>query len=229
MERLPKEVATTILLTVYRGEKLTMSDLAEKTRFSTITVLNHVNALIQANLLAEEREGTFPRRRLVKASEEGLRVASLLNAADGSRFGTKELVDMGAKAGRMASYQETISQLRAPNTTRDYLVAELMLKMVAGLASGIMAVSKGLPESMAEMSEKLRSLSSSLEAHHAQAQRLLSAGNVSGCGAEVSKALVEFNGASESMKEVVGLLRGMRMDEVANVAEFLSPKAAKKA
>jgi len=57
---LPKEVATTVLLVVYRAGGLTMSELQQNTKFSTITVQNHVNALISSGLLLEVREGTFP-------------------------------------------------------------------------------------------------------------------------------------------------------------------------
>jgi len=228
VDRVPKEVATTIILTVYRAGKLTMSELYEKTKFSTITILNHVNALVKAGLLEEEREGVFPKRRLINASKEGLRVAALLNLADGSALGTFELIDMGAKAGRIASYQEMLTSLRNPNATRDYLTAELYIKRVGSLAAGLSAVTKGFPENMKEKAELLKTWVTKLETHYAEGMKYLSSNDVGKCVNEVTKALAEFNGAVDLMKEIAKSLKEQKYDEIANYVEFLSPKVTQK-
>jgi len=224
MDRLPKEVSTTILLAVYRSGKLTMSELYEKTRFSTITILNHVNALIKAGLLEEEREGNFPKRRVIKVSNEGGRVASLLNLADSFATGTSELVEMGAKAGRMASYRESIASLSNANVTRDFALAELHLKGLEALSGGLLLIGKGLPEELKEDAEALRTWSAKLDGYYKEGQRLLAANDIRGSAAVVSRALSEFGGGSALMKKVLDFMRERRQEELARYVEFLSPK-----
>jgi len=224
MDKLPKEVSTTILLTVYRNGKLTMSELYEKTKFSTITILNHVNALIKAGLLEEEREGTFPKRRVIKVSNEGRRVASLLNLADSFTVGTIELVEMGAKAGRMASYRESIATLSNANVTRDFALAELHLKELESLSGGLLLIGKGLPEELKEDAEALRTWNTKLDGYCREGQKLLAMKDIRGSAAVVSKALSEFSGSSVLMKKVLDFLRERRQEEFARYVEFLSPK-----
>ena len=93
----------------------------------------------------EEREGNFPKRRVIKVSGEGKRIASLLNLADSCPIGTSDLVDMGAKAGRIASYREGIGTLKNPNSTKDFALAELHLKELEALAGGLLLLGKSLP------------------------------------------------------------------------------------
>jgi len=224
MARLPKEVPTTILLTVYRGGKLTMSELHERTRFSTITILNHVNGLIKAGLLEEEREGDFPKRRVIKVSGEGKRVASLLNLADSYATGISELVEMGAKAGRMASYRETIATLGNPNTTRDFALAELHLKELEALSGGLLLVGRGLPDEQKEDAEALKVWSAKIEEHYREGKRLLAANDVRGSAAVMSRAHTEFSDSSALMKKVLDFMRGRGQEELAKYVEFLSPK-----
>ncbi|MBM5806041.1 MAG: winged helix-turn-helix transcriptional regulator [Candidatus Verstraetearchaeota archaeon] len=224
MARLPKEVPTTILLTVYRGGKLTMSELHERTRFSTITILNHVNGLIKAGLLEEEREGDFPKRRVIKVSGEGKRVASLLNLADSYATGISELVEMGAKAGRMASYRETIATLGNPNTTRDFALAELHIKELEALSGGLLLIGRGLPDEQKEDAEALKAWSAKLEGYYREGRRLLAANDVRGTAAAVSRALSEFGGSSALMKKVLDFVRERGQEELAKYVEFLSPK-----
>jgi DNA-binding MarR family transcriptional regulator len=224
MEGLPKEVSTTVLLTVYRNGKLTMSELYEKTKFSTITILNHVNTLIKAGLLEEEREGNFPKRRVIKVSNEGRRVASLLNLADSFAIGTSELVEMGAKAGRMASYRESIASLSNANVTRDFALAELHLKGLEALSGGLLLVGMGLHEVLKEEGEALRTWSAKLDGYCKEGQKLLTANDIRGSVAVVSKALSEFSGSSALMKKVLDFIREKNQDELVRYVEFLSPK-----
>ena len=228
LARVPKEVATTILLAVNCAGKLTMSELYEKTKFSTITILNHVNALIKSGLLEEEREGTFPKKRLIKVSKEGGRVAMMLNLADQSTFSTQDLIDMGAKAGRIASYQEMLGSLRNPGATREYLIAELLLKNVGTRFSGLELVAKGLPESMADKADELKSWSEKLKAYYNDGQKRFSLNDVNGCASVASRALVEFNGATDVMRDMVKQLKEQRYYELANYLEFISPKSTQK-
>ncbi|MEJ5292147.1 MAG: helix-turn-helix domain-containing protein [Candidatus Methanosuratincola sp.] len=226
--KVPKEVSTTILLTVYRSGELTMSELHERTKFSTITVLNHVNALVAAGLLEEKREGNFPKKRVLKVSQEGHRIASLLNLADLSGYGGGDLIEMGAKAGRVAAYQEGIASLRRAKVTKEWLVAELFLKGIGGLAGGIAMAAKGLPEELATEKDALKGWSKKLEAHYAEGQRRLGSEDLNGCIAIVSKAVSEFAGASKTFSETAKKLKEMRCEELANYIEFLAPKQTQK-
>ena len=224
MDKLPKEVSTTVLLAVYRNGKLTMSELYEKTKFSTITILNHVNALIKAGLLEEEREGNFPKRRVIRVSNEGGRVASLLNLADDFKVGASELVEMGAKAGRMASYRESVASLSNSSVTRDFALAELHLKGLEALSGGLLLIGKGLPESLKEEAEVLKTWSAKLDGYHKEGQKLLAVNDIRGSVAVVSRALSEFGGSSALMKMVLGFMREKKQEELARYVEFLSSK-----
>jgi DNA-binding MarR family transcriptional regulator len=227
-EKLPKEVATTVLLAVYRAGRMTMSEIQQKTKFSTITVLNHVNALVAVGLLAEEKEGVFPKRRVIRATTEGARVASLLNMADRGSLNTSELIDMGAKVGRIAAYYEEIASMRKVNVTKEYLIAELLLKGVALLSAGLAAVAGGLPEEMAEKRVAVQAWSSKLEAQYNEGLKRLSTNDYNGAVGGVSKALSDFNGSAETLKSVRDQLQEMKLEELANYVEFLSPKSTHK-
>ncbi|MEN3016558.1 MAG: hypothetical protein ABC585_05815 [Candidatus Methanosuratincola petrocarbonis] len=226
--KIPKEVSSTILITVYRSGELTMTELHEKTKFSTITVLNHVNALLAAGLLEEERVGNFPKKRVLKTSQEGKRIATLLNLADLSGHGSGDLIEMGAKAGRVAAYQEGISSLRRAKVTKDWLVAELFLKGIGGLAGGVAAAAKGLPDALSDEREGLKEWSKRLEAYYAEGQRRLGAEDLNGCVSLVSKAVAEFAGASKVFSDAVQKLKEMKLEELANYLEFLAPKQTQK-
>jgi DNA-binding MarR family transcriptional regulator len=228
MEKLPKEVSTTILLLVHRREKLTMSEICERTKFSTITVLKHVNALMGANLLKEEREKNFPRRRLIKATDEGNRIAALLNLSDASSFSSSELIEMGAKAGRISSYQEMLSSLKKTNVTKDFLTAELLLKGIGSMAEGLGMVSKGFPENLKDGKEAVKSVSEKLASHYVVGQTRLKANDINGCVGEVTKALSELIEATKILRGAVTSLKDSRFDEIANYLEFLGPKTTQK-
>jgi hypothetical protein len=201
-----------------------MTELYGRTKFSTITILNHVNSLTKAGLLEDEREIAFPRRRLLKVSKEGTRVAKLLNLADQSLFDPSDLIDMGARAGRIVSYQETISALKGTAATRERVIAEMLLKGIGALSSAISLVAKGLPAEMTDNSKTLSEWATKLEARYNEGQKRLSSNDVNGCVSMVSKALTEFNGAADLMAKVKNDLKERRMDELANYVEFLRPK-----
>lgn len=224
MNNLPKEVATTILLTIYRNGKLTMSALYDKTKFSTITILNHVNALKKAGLLEDEREGNFPKRRVIKTSNEGERLASLLNLADDFAIGASELVEIGAKAGRMASYRETIATLGNPNTTRDFALAELHIKELEALSEGLLLLGKSLSAEQNDDAEALKTLSIKIEGYYKEGKRLLNIHDIRGSAAIVSKTLIEFGSNSVLMKKILDSMRIRRQEELVKYVEFLSPK-----
>lgn len=224
MNKLPKEVATTILLTIYRNGKLTMSALYDKTKFSTITLLNHVNALIKAGLLEEEREGNFPKRRVIKISSEGERVASLLNLADNFAIGASELVEIGAKAGRIASYRESIATLGNPNTTRDFMLAELHIKELEALSEGLLLLGKSLSAEQNDDAEALNTWSTKIEGYYKEGKRLLITHDIRGSAVILSRALIEFSGNSALMKKILDSMRVRRQEELVKYVEFLSPK-----
>lgn len=228
VEKLPKEVTTTVLLAVHRAGRMTMSEIQQKTKFSTITVLNHVNALVAAGLLAEEKEGVFPKRRVIKATAEGTRVASLLNMADRGSFSATELIDIGAKAGRIAAYQEELASVRKINVAKEFLIAELLLKGIATLSGGLAAVAKGLPGDAGDKREAMQTWSTKLERHYNDGLKWLNANDYNRTVGEVSKALNEFNGSSDTFKSVVKMLEELKLEEFANYVEFLSPRATQK-
>ncbi|MEM2145940.1 MAG: hypothetical protein QW279_11300, partial [Candidatus Jordarchaeaceae archaeon] len=164
----------------------------------------------------------------LRVSQDGKRVASLLNLADLSGYGSVDLIEMGAKAGRVAAYQEGIASLRRTKVTKDSLVAELFLKGIGGLAGGIAAAAKGLPEALAAEHDALKEWSKKLESYYAEGQRRLSSEDMNGCIAVVSKAIAEFAGASKVFDETAKKLKEMRLEELANYIEFLAPKQTQK-
>jgi DNA-binding MarR family transcriptional regulator len=228
MDRLPKEVATTVLLAVYRSGNMTMSKIQQQTKFSTITVLNHVNALIKSGLLVEERENVFPKRRVIKTTIEGTRIAGLLNVADRVSFSSPELIDIGAKAGRIAAYQEGLASVKKVNVSKEYLMAELLLRGVSALSGGLEAVAKGLPAEMVESKSQIQAWSDKLEGHYSEGLKRLGANDCNGCLGVVSKALTEFNSSSETLKATARALKELKLEEIANYVEFLSPKVSLK-
>jgi DNA-binding MarR family transcriptional regulator len=228
MDKLPKEVTTTVLLAVYRAGNMTMSEIQQQTKFSTITVLNHVNALIKSELLVENRQNVFPKRRIIRATIEGARIASLLNVADRVSFSAPELIDIGAKAGRVAAYQEELAAMRKVNVTKDYLIAELLLKGIAGLSGGLAVLAKGLPADMVDKREAIQVWSTNLEGHYSEGMKRLGSSDYNGAVGQVSKALSEFNGLADSFKPLVKIFKELKLDELANYVEFLSPKGIQK-
>uniref|UniRef100_A0A7C3EX62 Uncharacterized protein n=1 Tax=Candidatus Methanomethylicus mesodigestus TaxID=1867258 RepID=A0A7C3EX62_9CREN len=226
--RIPKEVPLTLLLTVFKGGKLTMTEIQKKTNFSTITVLDHINALIEVGLLEEEREGGFPKRRIIKTTKEGARVASLINLADTTNYEVTDFIEMGAKAGRMAAYQETLTSLKNMSASREYLIAELLLKGIGVLTSGLANVARGLPSSLKEKGDLLMQGASKLEAQYEEGQKKLAKGDIRGSTIEVSKALSEFSSMSKLMKEVVDALKEQKCEELADFVDYLNPKTTQK-
>ncbi len=228
MEKMPKEVPTTILMAVYRGKKLTMSELFEKTKFSTITILNHVNALIKAGILEEEREGGFPKRRRIKVSKEGARIAALLNVAETSGYAVGDIIEMGSRAGRISAYQESYASLRAGGATRELLMAEQLLKGIATLSSSLSILARGMPDDIKGRADEVKGWASKLEARYQEGQKRFSAGDANGSMTEVARGLSEFNGASQLLREVSNALREKGLDEMVTFVEFLIPKTTQK-
>jgi len=152
----------------------------------------------------------------------------LLSLADSCPIGTSDLVDMGAKAGRMASYREGIGTLKNPNSTKDFALAELHLKELEALAGGLLLLGKSLPEEMKEDAEALKVWSAKIEEHYREGKRLLAANDVRGSAAVMSRAHTEFVGSSALMKKVLDFMREKRQEELAKYVEFLSPKQLQK-
>lgn len=228
MDKMPKEVPSAILLTVYRSEKLTMTELYAKTKFSTITILNHVNGLIQAGILEEEREGTFPKRRLIKVSKEGARIASLLNLAEVSGFMISDIIDMGAKAGRISAYQEALASLRVVGTTRETLMAEILLKGTSAMATSLVTLSKGLPSDLSQKGEEVKGWGVRFEGKYIEGQKRLSMGDANGSIAIATKALAEYSSAMPLMKSLIKDLKEKRLEDLIGIAEFLTPTDTQK-
>ncbi len=228
MDKMPKEVPSTILLAVYRAEKLTMTELYARTKFSTITILNHVNGLIQAGILEEEREGTFPKRRIIKVSKEGARIASLLNLAEASGFMISDIIDLGAKAGRISAYQEALASLRVVGTTRERLMAEIILKGTNAMAVALATLSKGLPSDLSKKAEEVRAWGARFEARFAEGQKRLTTGDANGSIAIATKALVEYGTAAPLMKGLIKDLKEKRLEDLIIIAEFITPTDTQK-
>lgn len=228
MDKMPKEVPSAILLAVYRAEKLTMTELYAKTKFSTITILNHVNGLIKAGILEEEREGTFPKRRLIKVSKEGIRIASLLNLADASGFMISDIIEMGAKAGRMSAYQEALGSLRVASATRETLMAEILLKGTSAMAASLATLAKGLPPDLGKKTEEVRAWGVRFEGKYAEGQKRLAMGDANGSIAIATKALVEYSNAAPLMKDLIKDLKERRFEDLIVIAEFLTPTDTQK-
>ena len=120
MSRLPREIASSILLTIFKNGEMTMTQIQKETGLSTITVLNYVEKLMIADLLEERRQKELPRRRLIKLSGGGSRAATLLNLISQSGAGSRELLELGVRAGEMRAYRKAATLLKQQNVTRDY-------------------------------------------------------------------------------------------------------------
>lgn len=65
-----------ILLALYTGEKK-ITDLRPSTGLSTTSIYNNVKKLLEYNLVEEDRKGS-PGNRILRLTEKGQRIASLL-------------------------------------------------------------------------------------------------------------------------------------------------------
>lgn len=65
-----------ILLALYQGEKK-ITDLRPATGLSTTSIYNNVKKLLECGLVEEDRKGS-PGNRILKLTEKGLRIASIL-------------------------------------------------------------------------------------------------------------------------------------------------------
>jgi DNA-binding MarR family transcriptional regulator len=228
MVSLPKEITTTILLTVFERGEVTMTQLQKETGFSTITVLNHVEALLAANLLEERREKALPKRRFLNLSKEGVRVATTLNMIINSMIDPRMLIDLGAKAGRMGAYREAVNMLRPSNITRDYAIAELLLKDLETLIESIATVIKALPSEFAGKKEALNGIVEKINVQAIDARKYLEKRDVRRSAETVALAWREYGKESRDLEELLGSLRGMKLDELVKIIEFIAPVPAQK-
>jgi DNA-binding MarR family transcriptional regulator len=223
---LPREITTTILLAVLGKGEITMTQLQKETGFSTITVLNHVEGLVTADLLEERRETTLPKRRFVRLSKEGMRIATTLNLLANSLIDPKTLIDLGAKAGRMGAYREAVTILRPQNVTRDYAIAELLVKDLETLVESIATVQNALPSEFAKGT--LNAVRDKLNAQTVEARKYLQQKDIRRSAETVGQAWKEYDRAGKNMEDFLACLRDKKLEELAKVIEFIAPKSVQK-
>ncbi|MHC1628146.1 MAG: winged helix-turn-helix transcriptional regulator [Candidatus Nezhaarchaeales archaeon] len=76
------EIEQEVLKALLDKEKLTMRALIAIVNRSPNAILAAVNKLVRLGLLEEMREREFPKRRLVKLTSKGAKVAELLHQLD---------------------------------------------------------------------------------------------------------------------------------------------------
>jgi hypothetical protein len=228
VSRLPREITTTLLLTIFGKGEVTMTQLQKETGFSTITVLNHVEEMMTANLLEERREKELPKRRFLRLSKEGLRVASMLNILTNTMFDSKTLIDLGARAGRMAAYREAISSLRPQNVTRDFAIAELLVKDLETLIDSLAIVTIALPTERGTDRENLNRMGDNLSARANEATKYLQKNDIRHAAETVSLAWKEYGSAADKIETLLTKLRERKLDELTKIIEFIAPRPAQK-
>ncbi len=221
--KLPKEITTTLLLTIFNMGEVTMTQLQKETGFSTITVLNHVEELITAELLEERRETELPKRRFLKLSKDGWKVASTLNLLTTSNADLKSLIDLGAKAGRMAAYREAATLLRQQNVTRDSATAELLVRDLELLSEGLVMIAEALPPSMSADEKALGEASEKLRQRSVEARGYLQKGELRRCGEVVTAAWKDYGTTREPMGLTSVNLKAKKLDELSKIIEFVAP------
>lgn len=228
MGNLPKEKKTTMLLTLLEKGELTMTQLQEETGFSTITVLNLVEELMTADLLEERREKELPKRRFVRLSEEGLRCASLLNIITRTTLDTKGLIDLGVKAGRMVGYREAAILLRQQTVTRDYSIAEFLLRDLESLAESLGIVTDSLPPEMSARGVVLEGMKRKVEVRVAEARKLLQKNDIRQSAESVAAAWKEVGADSGEIEKLLKELKERKLDDLSKIVEFIAPRTPQK-
>jgi len=200
-----------------------MTQLQKETGFSTITVLNHVEELLTADLLEEKRETELPKRRFLKLSKEGLRVASTLNLLTTSNMDSKTLVELGAKAGRMAAYREAAGLLRQQNITRDSATAELLVRDLELLTETLASVADAISSDFEMERRIVMSIKEKNDRRAAEARAQLQKNDVRRCGETVALAWKEYGMGHEGMRQLLKGLKAKRLEELTKIIEFISP------
>ena len=78
LSELESRATLRILVTLLITGPLSFSELANKVGSSNVTIYNALKRLKKVDLIAEEREEDFPRRRLISLTEKGRKIAKLL-------------------------------------------------------------------------------------------------------------------------------------------------------
>lgn len=224
MSRLPREIATTIILALFNKGEMTMTQLQRETGFSTITVLNHVEKLMTADLLEERREKELPKRRFLRLSEEGSRVASMLNLSTQSKAGPMELVELGVRAGGMMGYRKAATLLRQQNTTRDYAMAEFLISDLELLAEHLALVSKSLPTQMADEMGSLNNIVGMLNAKAIECRRHLEKNDIRKSAEAVAATWKELAKSYAELERVSVKLRGRKLEDLSRMVDFVIQK-----
>jgi DNA-binding MarR family transcriptional regulator len=223
MSRLPKEITTTLLLTIFSRGEVTMTQLQKETGFSTITVLNHVEELMTADLVEERRETELPKRRFLRLSKQGLKVASTLNLLTVANLDSRVLIDLGAKAGRMAAYREAATLLRQQNVTRDSATAEFLVRDLELLVEALIMVADALPSDLEADRKTLKSIKGKLEPRAIEARGYLQKNDLRRCGETVASAWKEYGMNREGIGQLLKELKAKKLDELSKITEFISP------
>jgi len=205
-----------------------MTQLQKETGFSTITVLNHVEGLLTANLLEERRETMLPKRRFLTLSKEGVRIVSMLNLLANSTLDSKTLIDLGAKVGRMVAYREAMSLLRPQNVTRDYAIAEFLIKDQEILIESLAIVLRVLPPELVTTGEALNRMREKIETKVNEARKHLQKNDIRRSAETVALAWKEYGSCAKEMEGLLGTLRERKLDELSKIIEFISPRPAQK-
>lgn len=70
--------ATTILMLLLERGPLTVTSIMEEGNINRTTFYSTLSVLLKNKLVVEDREEVFPRRRIIKLTEEGRKVAEFL-------------------------------------------------------------------------------------------------------------------------------------------------------
>jgi len=111
---------------------------------------------------------------------------------------------------------------------KEFLIAELLLKGIVALSGGLAAVAKGIPEDSGDKREVIKAWSTKLEKGYNDGLKWLNANDYSRAVGEVTWVLNEFSGSSDTFRSIVKMLEELKLEELANYVEFLSPKATQK-
>jgi hypothetical protein len=228
MSRLPREITTTLLLAIFNKGEVTMTQLQKETGFSTITVLNHIEELMTADLLEERRERELPKRRYLKLSKEGLRIASMLNLITSSMLDSKGFIDLGAKVGRMAAYREAATLLRQQNVTRDYAIAEFLVSDLELLTESLTIISNVLPPELRMGTEILKEMRVKLDTKAAEARKYLQNNDIRRSAETVAAAWKEYRGNPEGIERLSKNLKERKLEDLSKIIEFVVPKYTQK-
>ncbi|MEM3715375.1 MAG: helix-turn-helix domain-containing protein [Thermoprotei archaeon] len=70
--------ATTILILLFEQGPLTVTSIMEEGNINRTTFYSTLPVLLKSGLVVEDREEFFPRRRIIKLTERGRKVAEFL-------------------------------------------------------------------------------------------------------------------------------------------------------